>query len=103
MLDALNTQLRANQTDLKAALAAGKQREQEQAAQIQDLQEQARFFLGQRSRVSLEAMRIDSRHLHGRTSTKRLGFGQRAYCLPTCNHTASPGRWSYLDVHLHTA
>ena len=57
MLDALNTQLRANQTDLKAALAAGKQREQEQAAQIQDLQEQARFFLGQRSRVSLEAMR----------------------------------------------
>ena len=42
VLDALNTQLRANQADLKAALAGGKQREQEQAARIQDLQEQAR-------------------------------------------------------------
>jgi len=42
VLDALNTQLRANQADLKAALAAGKQREQEQAAQLVDLQEQVR-------------------------------------------------------------
>lgn len=42
VLDALNTQLRANQVDFKAALAAGKQREQEQEAQIVDLQEQAR-------------------------------------------------------------
>ncbi len=43
VLDALNTQLRANQADLKASLAAGKQREQEQAAQLVDLQEQARI------------------------------------------------------------
>ena len=42
VLDALNTQLRANQAELKTALAAGKQREQEQAAQLVDLQEQAR-------------------------------------------------------------
>ena len=42
VLDAFNSQLRANQADFKAALAAGKQREQEQAAQIVDLQEQAR-------------------------------------------------------------
>ena len=45
VLDALNTQLRANQADLKAALAAGKQREQEQAAQMVDLQEQVRDLL----------------------------------------------------------
>ena len=42
VLDALNTQLRANQADLKAALAAGEQREREQAAEVVDLQEQAR-------------------------------------------------------------